>query len=75
MTEYYTFLVAISIALYFIVTDENLSKVVWLKILIASVNIKKYWLMARLYPKLKYDRWMLDRALKKAMKTLEEQSD
>ena len=74
MTEYYSGLLVTSLLLYLIITDENLTKYCWLRIMILGINIKKFWLMIQIYPKLRYNRWVLTRTLNKAMKELEKQS-
>ena len=73
VTEYYSVLLVTTFLMYLIVTDENVAKYLWLKLMIFVINVKKFWLMAQLYPKLRYNRWVLTRTLNKAMKQLEEQ--
>ena len=69
---YYVFLVSITFLLYLVVAEENVAKYLWLQFKILVINIKKLWLWIQIYPKLQYNRWVLMRTLKKAMKQLED---
>ena len=73
VTELYSVFLVLIFITYLIATDENVSKFLWLQFMILVINIKKFWLMAQIYPKLRYNRWVLMRKLNKAMKQLEEQ--
>ncbi len=61
---YYSVLFVLGVSIYLVATDENLAKVVWLKLMVVAINTKRYWMMMTMYPKLRYDRWALNRARK-----------
>ena len=65
METYYTFLVLFSICVYFVITDDNAARLVNLRFMELWVTIRRRWFIIMMYPRIKYDSWMMKRYLKK----------
>lgn len=66
--SYYTALVIFSIAVYFIVTDENAARLVNVRFLELMVEIRRRWMILTMWPRIKYDQWKIRRFIKKYRK-------
>ena len=66
--SYYTILVIFSIAVYFIVTDENAAKLVNVRFLELMIEIRRRWMILTMWPRIKYDQWKIRRFIKKYRK-------
>jgi len=67
-SAYYTVLTAFAIAAYFILTDENAARMVYLRLAELSINVRRRWFILTMWPRLKYDRWVMMRELKRIRK-------
>jgi len=66
--SYYTVLVIFSIAVYFIVTDENAARLVNVRFLELMIGIRRRWMILTMWPRIKYDQWKIRRFIKKYRK-------
>jgi hypothetical protein len=66
--SYYTVLVIFSIAVYFIVTDENAARLVNVRFLELMIGIRRRWMILTMWPRIKYDQWKIKRFIKKYRK-------
>lgn len=66
--SYYTVLVIFSIAVYFIVTDENAARLVNVRFLELMVEIRRRWMILTMWPRIKYDQWRIKQFIKKYRK-------
>ena len=66
--SYYTVLVIFSIAVYFIVTDENAARLVNVRFLELMIEIRRRWMILTMWPRIKYDQWKIRRFIKKYRK-------
>lgn len=66
--SYYTILVIFSIAVYFIVTDENAARLVNVRFLELMIEIRRRWMILTMWPRIKYDQWKIRRFIKKYRK-------
>jgi len=65
---YYTVLVIFSIAVYFIVTDENAARLVNVRFLELMIEIRRRWMILTMWPRIKYDQWKIRRFIEKYRK-------
>lgn len=70
MTEvyYYTLLALFAFIVYAMSVDENAATWVWLQFQVISVFVKKRWFLLTLGVRLRYDRWVIMREVKKIRK-------
>jgi len=70
-TFYYTTLTFLGIVIYLILTEPNFLKFVDIQLRILSIQIRKYFLLIKLYPKLRWELFLIERrsaALKRKIK-------
>ena len=65
-----TLLIIFAVIGYLIVTDENVAKFLQLQLQVIQVNIKRYYLMAKLHPKNPITNWMMNRKYDKMEREL-----
>lgn len=70
MTEayYLTLLSATAIIVALMVIDPNVGVWIDLQYKLFVINIKKWWFLTTLYPRLQYDKWKLKKSLEKIRK-------
>jgi len=67
-SAYYTVLTAFAIAAYFILTDENAARMVYLRLAELSINVRRRWFILTMAPRLKYDMWRMKQEVKRIRK-------
>ena len=65
-----TLLIIFTFVAYFIVTDENVAKYIQLQLQVIQINIKRYYLMAKLHPRNPITNWMMNRKYAKMEREL-----
>lgn len=66
MKYYYSTLIAVFVILaYFIITDPNAAPFFWLQSKILSVELRKKWLIIKMWPMVKYQSWKMKREMKR----------
>ena len=65
-----TLLIIFAFVAYFVVTDENVLKFIQLQLQVIQVNIKRYYLMAKLNPRNPITNWMMNRKYDKMEREL-----
>ena len=65
-----TLLIIFAVIGYLIVTDENVAKFLQLQLQVIQVNIKRYYLIAKLHPKNPITNWMMNRKYDKMEREL-----
>lgn len=65
--QLYTF-ATLGVLMFLMVTDENLAKLVYLRINLAIINIRRYYLLAMLHPNNKLTKWWFNYKLMKSIK-------
>ena len=73
MIYQYTIFVVVAIFAYLIFTEPNASLYIDLQAQGLWINIRRLLFLARMYPRIKFDTWMMKRRYKKIMKDNEEQ--
>lgn len=72
--NYYSIVAFISIIAYLIITEPNFLRFVDIQSKTLLVQIRRYFIIIRLYPRIKWDMYMMNRRLK-ALKKLQEESE
>ncbi len=72
MMYQYTIFVVVAIFVYLIFTEPNASLYIDLQVQGAWINMRRLLFMARMYPRIKFDTWMMKRRYKKIMRDNEE---
>ena len=67
-SAYYTVLTAFAIAAYFILTDENAARMVYLRLAALSINVRRRWFILTMWPRLQYDVWRMKQEVKRIRK-------
>lgn len=65
---YYTLITVFVILAYLIITDQNAAPFFDLQLKIFGVNLRKWWMIATMYPRVKYQSWKLKREFEKIKK-------
>ena len=65
---YYTVITAFAIAAYFILTDENAARMVYLRLAELSINVRRYWFILTRWPRIRYDMWRIQQRVKQIRK-------
>jgi len=67
MTEsyYLTIVSAAAIVMALIIIDPNVGTWIDLQFKLFSVNLRRWWFITKIYPRLKYDQWIMQRELAK----------
>lgn len=65
-----TLLIIFAFVAYFIITDDNVAKFIQLQLQVIQVNIKRYYLMAKLHPRNPITNWMMNRKYDKMEREL-----
>lgn len=68
MIYQYTIFVVVAIFAYLIFTEPNASLYIDLQVQGAWINIRRLLFMARMYPRIKFDTWMMKRRVEKVRK-------
>ena len=72
MIYQYTIFVVVAIFVYLIFTEPNASLYIDLQVQGAWINIRRLLFLARMYPRIKFDTWMIKRRYKKIMRDNEQ---
>ena len=74
-TVYYTTLTMVAIVVYLIATEPNFLRFVDIQNRIFFVTLRKYFILIRLYPRVKWDIYMMKRRMKALKRKLKESKD
>ena len=74
-TVYYTTLTMVAVVVYLISTEPNFLRFVDIQNRIFFVTLRKYFILIRLYPRVKWDIYMMKRRMKALKRKLKESKD
>ena len=74
-TVYYTTLTMVAVVVYLIATEPNFLRFVDIQNRIFFVTLRKYFILIRLYPRVKWDIYMMKRRMKALKRKLKESKD
>lgn len=67
-TYYYTIVSVFAIVIALVIIDPNFGTWIDLQTKVLGVNVRRYYMMATMWPRIKYNHWQMQRALKKIRK-------
>tara|TARA_B100002019_G_scaffold287347_1_gene299203 strand:- start:476 stop:712 length:237 start_codon:yes stop_codon:yes gene_type:complete len=72
---YYTTLIFVCVIAYLILTEPNFLKFVDIQFRILSIQIRKYFILIKLYPKLRWELFLIERRSEALKRKLKESTD
>jgi hypothetical protein len=65
---YYSLLILFGVGLYILSVDQNASDYLLLTLSRIRINLSRFWFLLRMYPRLRYETFLLKRSMHKVSK-------
>ena len=72
---YYTTLTFLCVIIYLILTEPNFLRFIDIQLKILSIQIRKYFILIKLYPKLRWELFLIERRSEALKRKLKESTD